>query len=63
MNKLKAVQITTNDFSLNEWLWTAKSLKEEEDFIVGVDFFHYCLLMQVLDLLGENDQKFEYNFV
>lgn len=51
INKLKSVQPTNNAYMLNPWIWTAKTLRDEEQFITAVDPFHSALLWQVLRLI------------
>ena len=51
IKKLRSVQSTTNPYMLNPWIWTAKTLRDEEQFITAVDPFHSALLWQVLKLV------------
>jgi hypothetical protein len=63
MDKLRSVQQSQNEYRLNPWVWTAKTLRDEEEFIVCVDRFHYALLMQVLAVVGgktDGDLSFEF---
>lgn len=63
INKLKSVQKSDNPYLLNPWIWTAKTLRDEEDFITGVDTFHYALLTQVLNLILPEYSQTQYRFV
>lgn len=63
VDKLTAVKKSDSIYRLNQWIWTAKTLREEEDFIVGVDSYHYALLQQVLSCIGrirEPDLSFQF---
>lgn len=62
VSKLKSISLTSNPYTLNQWLWTAKTLREEEDFITGVDSFHYGLLRQVLNFVTDDYQELDYQF-
>lgn len=67
IQKLQRVLISGQEFSLNQWAWTAKSLREEEEFVTAVDKFHFALLQQVLSLIThfyeEHEREQTYEFV
>ena len=51
LKKIRNIRVTPQEFSLNHWAWTAKTLREEEDVIEAVDPFHFALRMQVLAIV------------
>ncbi|CAG9332391.1 unnamed protein product [Blepharisma stoltei] len=46
-------------YTINEWIWTAKTMQDEEDFLVALDPFHYGLLQQVLALIPPKGVQYE----
>lgn len=38
-------------YTINEWIWTAKTIQDEMNIVTALDPFHYGLLLQVLALV------------
>jgi len=60
LEKLASIPMRDFKYSLNEWIWTAKSVQEEEDQILAVDPFHFGLLMQILAMFPPKGSNYSH---
>jgi hypothetical protein len=63
LNKLRSVQLSQKPYLLNPWVWTARTLQDEEEFVTAVDNFHFALLGQVMNLVTSEYKEGKFNFV